>query len=61
MPFVESELKESYGESWWNDGVEIVLSGKIGPEANSRGTPEERYDLLDVQALLTLTPHDYRE
>lgn len=54
MPFIELELKEFYGQNWWNNGIEAVIMGKIGPEAQARGLLEERYALLDVQALLII-------
>ena len=54
MPFIEMELKEFYGQNWWNNGIEAVIMGKIGPEAQARGPLEERYALLDVQALLII-------
>ena len=55
LPFIEKELEDFYGpESWWNNGVEAALRGKIGPETQARGPPEERYALLDVQSLLII-------
>ncbi len=54
-PYILRELKSSYKDKWWQSGVEAVLSGSIGREASAKiGTPEDRFEKLDVQALLVL-------
>ncbi|HPO87567.1 MAG TPA: Swt1 family HEPN domain-containing protein [Candidatus Hydrogenedentes bacterium] len=54
-PYILRELKSSYKEKWWQVGVESTLSGSIGKEASAKkGTPEERFERLDVQALLVV-------
>lgn len=54
-PFILREFKSFYKEKWWQDGVEAALSGAVGREAiNKKGTPDERFEKLDVQALLVL-------
>lgn len=54
LPFVERELKAFYGHLWWMDGVEKALAGKIGSEASTGTTEEEKFARLDVQALLVV-------
>lgn len=54
-PFILRELKSFYKDTWWQSGVESALSGAIGREAIAKkGTPEERFEKLDVQALLVI-------
>lgn len=54
QPFVERELKAFYGQLWWKDGVERVLEGKIGVEAQVKTSENERFSSLDVQALFVV-------
>jgi predicted AAA+ superfamily ATPase len=54
QPFVERELKAFYGNLWFRDGVENVLGGRIGAEAQAGGIEEERFAKLDVQAHLVI-------
>lgn len=54
-PYIQQELKSVYKERWWISGVETLLDGAIGREGlSSSGTPEERFDRLDIQALLVI-------
>lgn len=54
-PYIQRELKSIYKDRWWASGVEAFLENAVGREALSgSGTPEERYERLDVQALLVI-------
>lgn len=54
-PYVMAELKGKYGERWWNLAVKENLRGTVRADAHSAAlTDEERFDHLDVQALLTI-------
>src|SRR3972149_8753068 len=54
-PYVQREVKGFYKERWWISGVETLLEGAIGREGISgSGDPEERFDRLDIQALLVI-------
>jgi len=54
-PYIQRELKGFYKERWWISGVETLLEGAIGREGlSSSGTPEERFNRLDIQALLVI-------
>ena len=54
-PYVQRELKGFYQERWWISGVETFLEGAVGRESlSASGAPEDRFSLLDVQALLVI-------
>ncbi len=54
-PYIQRELKGSYKERWWLSGVDTVLENAVGREAlTGDGTPESRFERLDVQALLVI-------
>ncbi len=54
-PYVLRELKSRYGERWWKLGVEDALRGTVRAEARwAQMSDEERFELLDVQAILNL-------
>jgi len=53
--YILQELKSAYPANWCTRGVESVLDGAIGREAlASDGDPEERFQKLDIQALLLI-------
>ena len=53
--YILRELKSVYKERWWEAGVKAVLENAVGREAlTSAGTPEERFERLDIQALLVI-------
>lgn len=55
MPYIRRQLQNTYKEAWWVSGVEKILENSVGHEAlNSSGTPEERFEKLDIQALLLI-------
>jgi predicted AAA+ superfamily ATPase len=52
-PYVLRELKARYGANWWNIAVKDALRGTVGLDAKSaKLSEEERFNLLDVQAIL---------
>jgi predicted AAA+ superfamily ATPase len=54
-PYVLRELKGRFGDQWWSLAVKDSLRGVVGAEARwAQMTDEERFELLDVQALLTV-------
>ena len=54
-PYVLRELKGRYGERWWKTAVEDVLRGTVRSEARwAQMSDEERFELLDIQAILTI-------
>jgi predicted AAA+ superfamily ATPase len=54
-PYMMRELQSKFKEHWWTAAVENTLTGVIGREGLSgAGTPEERFERLDVQALLVI-------
>lgn len=54
-PFIQRELKAFYKDRWWTSGVETVFEGSVGREGlAATGSPEERFDKLDIQALLVI-------
>ncbi len=54
-PYALRELKDHFKERWWNTAVKDSLHGSVGIEARAAQlSDEERFDLLDIQALLTI-------
>lgn len=54
-PYMMRELKSKFKDHWWTAGVENSMTGAVGREGlSSSGTPEERFELLDIQALLVI-------
>ena len=54
-PYILRELKGQYKARWWKDGVENALRGNIGRDAASATlTDDQRYEKLDIQALLAI-------
>ena len=54
-PYVLRLLKGKYGQNWWNTAVRDSLRGAVGIDARqAQLTDEQRFELLDVQALLTI-------
>jgi predicted AAA+ superfamily ATPase len=54
-PYILRELKSKYKDRWWNASVKDSLHGTVGSEARyAQMTDEQRFELLDVQALLTV-------
>ena len=54
-PYIQRELKSFYKERWWISGIETILENAVGREAlTGAGTPEERFEKLDIQALLVV-------
>lgn len=54
-PYVLRELKSRYGDRWWRSAVEDVLRGTVRTETRwAQMSDEERFELLDVQAILTI-------
>ena len=52
-PYVLREVKAKYGNRWWKLAVEDVLRGTLRAEARwAQMTDEERFETLDVQAIL---------
>jgi predicted AAA+ superfamily ATPase len=61
-PYVLRELKSRFGERWWKAAVEDALRGTVRSEAHwSQMSDEERFDLLDVQAILTMMTNNWNE
>ncbi|HPJ66086.1 MAG TPA: Swt1 family HEPN domain-containing protein, partial [Flexilinea sp.] len=61
-PYIRRELKEYYKGNWWTDGIEQVLQYNAGSNALSgSGSPDERFDLLDIQALLMIMWENWNE
>jgi uncharacterized protein len=49
------ELKSRFGERWWKLAVQDVLRGAVRSDTRwAQMTDEERFELLDVQAILTI-------
>ena len=54
-PYIQRELKNCYKDRWWLSGVETVLGNAVGRDAlTGDGNPEERFERLDVQAMLII-------
>lgn len=54
-PYVQRRLKSAFNEDWWRRGVENALENTQGREALTvPGSAEEKFERLDVQALLTI-------
>lgn len=54
-PYIKRELISTYKERWWVSGIEAVMENAVGREAlTGSGTPDERFERLDVQALLVV-------
>jgi len=54
-PYVLRELKSRYCLDWWKLAVEDVLRGTVRAKTReAQMTDEKRFDLLDVQAILTI-------
>ena len=54
-PYILRELKSQYKARWWKDGVEAALKGNIGRDAATATlTDDDRFERLDVQALLAI-------
>lgn len=54
-PYLLRELKVKFGERWWKLAVEDALRGTLRAEARwAQMTDAQRFELLDVQALLTI-------
>ncbi len=54
-PYIQRELKSAHKARWWVTGVEGVLQGAVGMDALKEvGSPEERFERLDIQALLVI-------
>ncbi|HQJ01840.1 MAG TPA: Swt1 family HEPN domain-containing protein [Flexilinea sp.] len=61
-PYIRRELKEYYKGNWWTDGIERALQYNAGSNALSgNGSPDERFDLLDIQALLMIMWENWNE
>jgi predicted AAA+ superfamily ATPase len=61
-PYVLRELKSRFGERWWNAAVRDSLRGAVGGEARwAQLTDEERFDLLDVQAIFTVMNNTWND
>lgn len=54
-PYVLRELKSRYGDRWWKAAVEDALRGTVRAETRwAQMSDEERFEILDVQAILTI-------
>jgi uncharacterized protein len=54
-PYALRELKSRFGERWWKLAVQDVLRGAVRSDTRwAQMTDEERFELLDVQAILTI-------
>lgn len=61
-PYVLRELKAKYADRWWNITVRDSLRGSVGIDARSaQASDEERFNLLDVQAILTIMTSCWNE
>jgi len=54
-PYVLRELKSTFGDRWWKTAVEDVLRGTVRADTRwAQMQDDERFGLLDVQAILTI-------
>lgn len=60
-PYILRELKASYGANWYSRGS-AALTGTVGIDASrKKGSDEEKYALLDVQALLSIAWSEWNQ
>lgn len=61
-PYVLRSLKTKYGDRWWNVAVRDNLRGSVAADARyAQMTDEQRFELLDVQALLTIMSNAWND
>ncbi len=61
-PYILRELKGKFKEHWWTAAIENTLTGVVGREGLlGAGTPEERFERLDIQALMVIMWETWNE
>lgn len=61
-PYVARELKAHYGANWFARSVSPNLTGTVGLDANRKqGSDDEKFSLLDVQALLSIVWSEWNQ